>query len=57
MISADLVKNIPLFDGIAPEDVDGVQCICQRVYFEPGAYLIKQGQPAHPAAVPALPRR
>lgn len=51
MVSAELINNIPLFEGIAPDDVDGVLWIGQRVQFEPGAYLIKQGQPADSAFI------
>jgi CRP-like cAMP-binding protein len=49
--AAEIIRNISLFEGLAPPEIDGVLCVCERVQFEPGACLMRQGQPADSAFI------
>ena len=51
MTTAEIIKGISLFDGLAPSEIEGVLCVCERVHFEPGARLMRQGQPADSAFI------
>jgi CRP-like cAMP-binding protein len=49
--AAEIIKGISLFEGLAPSEIEGVLCVCERVRFEPGASLMRQGQPADSAFI------
>jgi hypothetical protein len=49
--AAEIIKGISLFEGLAPSEIEGVLCVCERVRFEPGAILMRQGQPADSAFI------
>jgi CRP-like cAMP-binding protein len=49
--AAEIIKGISLFEGLAPSEIEGVLCVCERVRFEPGACLMRQGQPADSAFI------
>lgn len=49
--AAEIIGSISLFEGLAPSDIEGVLCVCERVEFEPGASLMRQGQPADSAFI------
>ena len=51
MTAAEIIKGISLFEGLAPSEIEGVLCVCERVTFEPGARLMRQGQPADSAFI------
>jgi len=51
MTAAEIIKGISLFEGLAPSEIEGVLCVCERVRFEPGASLMRQGQPADSAFI------
>lgn len=51
MTAADIIQGISLFEGLAPSEIEGVLCVCERVRFEPGASLMRQGQPADSAFI------
>jgi CRP-like cAMP-binding protein len=49
--TAEIIGSISLFEGLAPSEIEGVLCVCERVEFEPGASLVRQGQPADSAFI------
>jgi CRP-like cAMP-binding protein len=49
--AAEIIQGISLFEGLAPSEIEGVLCVCERVHFEPGACLMRQGQPAESAFI------
>lgn len=51
MTAAEIIKGISLFEGLAPSEIEGVLCVCERVRFEPAACLMRQGQPADSAFI------
>jgi CRP-like cAMP-binding protein len=51
MTTAEIIKEISLFEGLAPSEIEGVLCECERVRFEPGACLMRQSQPADGAFI------
>ena len=51
MTAAEIITGISLFEGLAPSEIEGVLCVCERVRFEPGASLMRQGQPADSAFI------
>lgn len=51
MTAAEIIKGISLFEGLAPSEIEGVLCVCERVEFEPGVCLMRQGQPADSAFI------
>lgn len=51
MAAAEIIRNISLFEGLAPSEIEGVLSVCERVQFEPGACLTRQGQPADSAII------
>jgi CRP-like cAMP-binding protein len=51
MTAAEIIQGISLFEGLAPSEIEGVLCACERVRFEPGASLMRQGQPADSAFI------
>ena len=51
MTTAEIIKGISLFEGLAPSEIEGVLCVCERVHFEPGVCLMRQGQPADSAFI------
>ena len=51
MTAAEIIQGISLFEGLAPSEIEGVLCVCERVCFEPGASLMRQGQPADSAFI------
>ena len=51
MTAAEIIKGISLFEGLAPAEIEGVLCVCERARFEPGACLMRQGQPADSAFI------
>jgi CRP-like cAMP-binding protein len=46
MRAAERVRNVPLFDGLAPSDIDGILGISRYVAFAAGTLLMRQGQSA-----------
>jgi CRP-like cAMP-binding protein len=46
MHSADLVRNVSLFSGLAPAEIDGILGISRYVAFASGTHLMRQGQSA-----------
>jgi len=51
MTTAEIIKEISLFEGLAPSEIEGVLCVCERIEFEPAACLMRQGQPADSAFI------
>jgi CRP-like cAMP-binding protein len=51
MTTAEIIQGISLFEGLAPSEIEGVLCVCERMRFEPGASLMRQGQPADSAFI------
>jgi CRP-like cAMP-binding protein len=51
MTAAEIIKGISLFEGLAPSEIEGVLCVCERVQFEREACLMRQGQPADSAFI------
>jgi CRP-like cAMP-binding protein len=51
MTAAEIIRGISLFEGLAPSEIDGVLCVCERVEFAPAACLMRQGQPADSAFI------
>jgi CRP-like cAMP-binding protein len=51
MTAAEIIQGISLFEGLAPSEIEGVLCVCERARFEPGASLMRQGQPADSAFI------
>jgi len=49
--AAEVIRNISLFEGLAPSEIEGVLHVCERAQFEPGASLMRQGQPADSAFI------
>jgi CRP-like cAMP-binding protein len=49
--AAEVIRNISLFEGLAPSEIEGVLRVCERAQFEPGASLMRQGQPADSAFI------
>jgi len=49
--AAEVIRNISLFEGLAPSEIEGVLHVCERARFEPGASLMRQGQPADSAFI------
>jgi len=49
--AAEIIKGISLFEGLAPSEIEGVLCVCERVQFKRGACLMRQGQPADSAFI------
>jgi CRP-like cAMP-binding protein len=50
-IAASLAERIPLFAGLAPAELADIVRIFEPVNFEPGARLVRQGQPADSAFI------
>jgi len=46
MHSADRVRSVPLFSGLAPPEIESILGISRYVAFAPGTRLMRQGQPA-----------
>lgn len=46
MHAADRVRNVSLFSGLAPAEIDGILGISRYVAFAPGTHLMRQGQSA-----------
>lgn len=51
MQSVDLVRSIPLFSGLAPEEIEGMLGIFRYVRFDAGACVVRQGHPADSAFI------
>ena len=51
MTAAEVIRNISLFEGLAPSEIEGVLRVCERAQFDPGASLMRQGQPADSAFI------
>jgi CRP-like cAMP-binding protein len=49
--AAGIIRNISLFEGLAPPEIEGVLRVCEFAQFEPGASLMRQGQPADSAFI------
>jgi CRP-like cAMP-binding protein len=49
--AAEVIRNISLFEGLAPPEIEGVLHVCERAQFERGACLMRQGQPADSAFI------
>jgi len=49
--AAEIIRGISLFEGLAPSEIEGVLCVCERVEFGPAACLMRQGQPADSAFI------
>lgn len=49
--ATSLVSGIPLFAGIGPAELERILRIFQPVSFDPGACLVRQGQPADSAYI------
>jgi CRP/FNR family cyclic AMP-dependent transcriptional regulator len=46
MHSADRVRNVPLFSGLTPPEIESILGISRYIAFAPGTHLMRQGQPA-----------
>ena len=51
MTAANIIGGVSLFEGLAPSEIEGVLCVCERVTFAPAACLMRQGQPADSAFI------
>jgi CRP-like cAMP-binding protein len=51
MPTAEVIRNISLFEGLAPSEIEGILHVCERAQFDPGASLMRQGQPADSAFI------
>ena len=51
MTAAEVIRNISLFEGLAPSEIEGVLQVCERARFDSGASLMRQGQPADSAFI------
>lgn len=51
MTAAEIIKGISLFEGLAPSEIEGVLCVCERVQIKRGACLMRQGQSADSAFI------
>jgi CRP-like cAMP-binding protein len=49
--AAEIIRGISLFEGLAPSEIEGVLCVCERAQFERGACLMRQAQPADSAFI------